>query len=280
MLTVLCADNGRGQNADLSEKMTQSNTDNAMDLDNAAQPDISGVSIRTMCETPGVSLSTVSRTWNRRQKTHPAIFGKFDCDLVPTAEQVALIPMLAKANGVGVKKAGVKWAAVAYAVPVQQPRQEVAQKAKAAPAKKPTDWNAVIEKSTMLLFPGMVTIASVILTICGLYMFAAWAGGILGAMFGLVLVSAVVVARNRMKGGTSQQALDTVLWMEIGAFFLHCFTFHALLPAVPGSFSLFIELGSAAVCAGFASFLSYRAVIMVRNYNAEVDDESNNGPQS
>jgi len=278
VLTVLCADNGRGQNADVSEKMTQSNTDNNTDMDTAQVPSGGGMSVREICEANGLKIDSVRKRWNDRREENPQMFPPFSKDIVPTPGQVAQIKSLASLQGLKVVKPKAK--SVPAIQVAQQPRQEVAQKAKAAPAKKPTDWNALIEKSTMLLFPGLVTIASVILTICGLYMFAAWAGGILGAMFGLVLVSAVVVARNRMKGGTSQQALDTVLWMEIGAFFLHCFTFHALLPAVPGSFSLFIELGSAAVCAGFASFLSYRAVIMVRNYNAEVDDESNNSPQS
>lgn len=259
------------KDADLSESMTESTTDNA-DMDTAQVPGGGGQTIREICEANGLIVDSVRKRWNDRRKENPQMFQEFSKDIVPTPEQMAQIKSLASLQGLKVAKPKAK-AAPAIQV-AQQPRQEVA---KATPAKQPTDWNAVIEKSTMLLFPGMVTIASVILTICGLYMFAAWAGGILGAMFGLVLVSAVVVARNRMKGGTSQQALDTVLWMEFGAFFLHCFTFHHLLPAVPGKFSLAIELGSAAVCAGFASFLSYRAVIMVRNYNAEVEDDDKGG---
>jgi hypothetical protein len=121
----------------------------------------------------------------------------------------------------------------------------------------------------VLLAPLGITILSVALTIVGLYVFAAWAGIILGSMFALFLVTTVFVARNRMKGDTSGKALETVGWLEAGAAVLHIFTFYRLLPDfgeewMPAKIVVCIAL------AGFAAYLSYSAVLTVRNYNAEI----------
>jgi len=110
-----------------------------------------------------------------------------------------------------------------------------------------------------------VSFLSVCLTTLGLALFAQWAGYILGGMFALSLLAAVIVARNKMKGDTSEQALNTVLYMEIGACCLHLFTFYSLLPEMD-----FWLRGCAALpMAAFAGFLSYQAVKLVRLYNAE-----------
>lgn len=133
---------------------------------------------------------------------------------------------------------------------------------------KPSEW---LEEAAMLILPAAVTGLSIWLTTYGLHYFAGEPGLILGGMFGLILASAVIVARNPNKGDTSDQALRTVFWMEFGAFWLHCFTFYAKLPhpAIFEGFDWLVGGVLAAPCAGFASFLSYRAVEMVRDYTAE-----------
>lgn len=120
----------------------------------------------------------------------------------------------------------------------------------------------------------IITLASIFLTIAGLLVFAKWAGVGLGIMFSMFLFSAVMIARDRMKGVTSEQALTTVLRLEIGAAVLHCFTFWRLLPEFPEQFQPFRVMCCVALAA-FAAYLSYSAVLTVRNYNAEVPDENN-----
>ena len=85
-------------------------------------------------------------------------------------------------------------------------------------------------------------------------------------MFALYLLASVLVSRNRLKGDTSEQALLTVLYMEVGAAGLHCFTFYVLLPDTND----WLRVPAAGIMAGFAAFLSYRAVKFVRTYNAEI----------
>ena len=117
----------------------------------------------------------------------------------------------------------------------------------------------------VLILSGLITILSIVLTITGLFVFANWAGSILGGMFSLFLFAAVWIARNKMKGLTSEQALSTVWKLESGAAVLHFFTFWRLL-------EIGDEYFKAAAClflAGFVAYLSYNAVLTVRDYNAE-----------
>jgi len=123
----------------------------------------------------------------------------------------------------------------------------------------------------VLWVPVAITLSSIALTVTGLFVFAQWAGGLLGAMFSLFLFTAVMIARDRMKGDTSKQALRTVLFLEIGAAGLHCFTFWRLLPQFPdGQWFFYSRVAACVVLAGFAAYLSYSAVLTVRNYNAEI----------
>jgi len=110
------------------------------------------------------------------------------------------------------------------------------------------------EAKTVFYLSISITVISIILTITGLFVFANWAGFMLGSMFSLFLFATVWIARNKMKGATSEQALKTVLNLEAGAAVLHCFTFWRLLPEFP---------------AGEFAYLSYNAVLTVRDYNAE-----------
>lgn len=121
----------------------------------------------------------------------------------------------------------------------------------------------------MLIAPLAITALSICLTIVGLYVFSSWAGAMIGGMFSLFLLTSVLIARDRMKGATSEQALKTVLHLECGAAVLHCFTFWRLLPEFPEQFQPARVMICAAL-AGFAAYLSYSAVLTVRNYNAEV----------
>lgn len=122
----------------------------------------------------------------------------------------------------------------------------------------------------MVIAPLSITALSICLTITGLYVFANWAGGILGGMFALFLFTTVMVARERMKGATSEQALTTVFWLEIGAAGLHTFTFWRLLPEFPETYFP-ARVAACVILAIGAAYLSYSAVLAVRNYNAEVE---------
>lgn len=126
--------------------------------------------------------------------------------------------------------------------------------------KKTAEWWQII----VVCF--FVSLLSVTLTILGLSMFAQWAGTILGGMFALYLLASVLVSRNRLKGDTSEQALKTVLYMEIGASVLHGFTFYTLLPDTHNE----LRITAAVLMAGFVAFLSYKTVLFVRTYNAEI----------
>ena len=73
-----------------------------------------------------------------------------------------------------------------------------------------------------------------------------------------------------MKGATSEQALSTVWKLESGAAVLHCFTFWRLLPEFPDGAGFFVaRIILCGTLAGFVAYLSYNAVLTVRDYNAE-----------
>jgi len=126
------------------------------------------------------------------------------------------------------------------------------------------------EAKTVFYLSISITVISIILTITGLFVFANWAGFMLGSMFSLFLFATVWIARNKMKGATSEQALKTVLNLEAGAAVLHCFTFWRLLPEFPAGEWFFVSrIVICTVLAGFVAYLSYNAVLTVRDYNAE-----------
>ena len=145
--------------------------------------------------------------------------------------------------------------------PASQPRRSVP----AVPAAVPVE-----DAKMMFAAPLLVSVVSVCLTIAGLYRFAAWYGVGLGLMFALYLLSAVWVARDRNKGDTSTDALKTVLRAELGACVLHFFTFCAVLPDFGEYQGVPFKYGTALLCAAAVALLSYKAVILVRNYNAEL----------
>lgn len=150
--------------------------------------------------------------------------------------------------------------------PKEQPKRR-------APQPKPQPEKASDRKVLWLTIA--VNFFSVGLTMFGLIWFAKWPGAILGAMFASYLVAAVLVCRERQKGDTSAAALKTVKYMEAGAAVLHTFTFYSVLPDT----DIYFRVAAAAVLASFASFMSYRSVLFVRDYNAEVAEPNtdNNG---
>ena len=161
-----------------------------------------------------------------------------------------------------------------------KPKSEPKQIAKNLPAKtekqeekKPKSEAKTVAKSDdiiVLILSGLITVLSIVLTITGLFVFANWAGSILGGMFSLFLFATVWIARNKMKGATSEQALSTVWKLESGAAVLHCFTFYRLLPEFPdGGLFFTARIILCGTLAGFAAYLSYNAVLTVRDYNAE-----------
>jgi cation transport ATPase len=121
----------------------------------------------------------------------------------------------------------------------------------------------------VLILSGLITVLSIALTITGLFVFANWAGSILGGMFSLFLFATVWIARNKMKGATSEQALSTVWKLEAGAAVLHCFTFWRLIPEFPAGWFFVARIVICGILAGFVAYLSYNAVLTVRDYNAE-----------
>jgi len=244
------------------------------DLNTGQQPDVSGLTIADICRTADIRPNTVGRGWGRAIQ-RGQISRPFSRSLVPTDTEAASVPALRDAMGKPAQPVQRVAASPVKAVTVAQPRAVAATQPKVEQAKAAGKAEGVavqwLEKAAMIILPGAVTVVSIGLTLFGLNYFAQQPGLMLGAMFGLVLFSAMIVARNPMKGDTSEQALSTVFWMEFGAFFLHCFTFYAKLPhpSISPEWDWAIRAVLAAPCAGFASFLSFRAVVMVRNYNAE-----------
>lgn len=158
--------------------------------------------------------------------------------------------------------AAKKAAALVQVAPVSRPQQTA----------RPSQAALQAPQSNGVAFyaPLLVTVVSVCLTIGGLYRFADLAGGALGGMFGLYLLSSVWVAKDRHKGDTSTRALNTVFWLEMAASVLHFFTFASLLPRFSAFGWEYGNLVLSGLCASAVAYLSYEAVILVRNYNAEV----------
>jgi hypothetical protein len=211
-----------------------------------------GITPTELAKKLGLTISAVSKRWSGK---FPGIPFSVSAEL--SAEQIKELSA-GKSKG-GRRKRGA---------PKRSPKPAGEMK---APAGKTHD-----EARAVLLTCSAVSLVSVILTGGGLIMFASWGGGLLGCMFALYLLSSILVARNRLKGDTSITALRTVLRMETGAAALHCFTFHELLPDFPPAW-WWAQVVASVVLAAFAAHLSYQAVLKVRNYNAEVIQNQDNG---
>ena len=147
--------------------------------------------------------------------------------------------------------------------------QIVAQKAQTETQTEPQKPKRNAESVILFFSPFAVTLISIALTVCGLYMFSGLFGIGLGFMFGLFLFAAALVARNNQKGDTSADALQVVLWLELGACILHVFTFHRSFGVMGVAADDRILWAAATFCSGFVAFISYSSVTLIRNYNAE-----------
>lgn len=217
------------------------------------------ITIAQLCEREGLERDQMRYKWNKNFA--PA---KFSAKTLLTTDQVELLLSGKKPE----KKPGILPEKIEFEtrpLTPMKPKNLVENSEKTYPKSEPKNKNES-EKKTVLILSICITVISVCLTITGLFVFASWAGAMLGAMFSLFLFAAVWVARNRMKGVTSEKALDTVWKLETGAAVLHFFTFWRLLVIeemyVKGAACLFLS--------GFVAYLSYSAVLTVRNYNAEV----------
>jgi len=151
----------------------------------------------------------------------------------------------------------------------QMAPQIVAQKAQIVTQTEPQKVKRNIEKEILFWSSFAITAISILLTNSGLFVFADGFGILAGVMFGFSLVSAVVVARNSDKQETSEKALDVVLYLEIGACFLHVFTFHYAFESkitLSDGWLLWIPSIVLSVC---VAVMSYKGVELVRNYNVE-----------
>jgi len=148
--------------------------------------------------------------------------------------------------------------------------QIVAQKAQIVAQKEPAK---TANKDGVIIFYASFanTLISIALTFCGMYMIAGLFGGGLGAMFGLFLLASVIAARNAETGDTSESALRTVLYLELGACLLHPYTFFTAFGKMGVRGEWYVLAGAAAICAAFVAVLSYNSVKLIRNYFAELN---------
>ena len=189
-----------------------------------------------------------------------ARFGGSQKQTRKVAQRSARVPVF------NVKTAMVEWISEEAQMAPQKTAQNLPQIVAQKESKKPKR-NA---ESVILFFsPFAVTLISIALTVCGLYMFAGLFGIGLGFMFGLFLFAAALVARNNQKGDTSADALQVVLWLELGACILHVFTFHRSFGVMGVNADDRILWAAATFCSGFVAFISYSSVTLIRNYNAE-----------
>lgn len=157
---------------------------------------------------------------------------------------------------------------VAQAAP-QPKSQYLPQIAQTVAQSEPQKEKRSAESVILFFSPFAVTIISIALTVCGLYMFAGLFGIGLGFMFGLFLFAAALVARNADKGDTSSDALQVVLYLELGACILHVFTFHRSFGVMGVTADEWMLWCAAGLCSVFVAVISYNSVNLIRNYNAE-----------
>ena len=183
------------------------------------------------------------------------------------AQRSARVPVF------NVKTAMVEWiseeAQMAPQKTAQNLPQIVGQKAQTQTQTEPAK---TANKDGVIIFYASFanTLISIALTFCGMYMIAGLFGGGLGAMFGLFLLASVIAARNAETGDTSEAALRTVLYLELGACLLHPYTFFTAFGKMGVHGEWYVLAGAAVVCAAFVAVLSYNSVKLIRNYYAEL----------
>jgi len=233
---------------------------------------------RVYTETNGISQRTAAYRFGQ------CGIGGYSADVELTPEQLdALTARFGGSQKAAPQKQPRKVAQRSVSVPVyekptaqmfieaaaQMTPQNTAQKAQTSAQSEPQKANRNIEKEILFWSSFAITAISILLTNSGLFVFADGFGILAGVMFGFSLVSAVVVARNSDKQETSEKALDVVLYLEIGACFLHVFTFHYAFESkitLSDGWLLWIPSIVLSVC---VAVMSYKGVELVRNYNVE-----------
>lgn len=137
-----------------------------------------------------------------------------------------------------------------------------------------------------------INVGSIGLKAFGLVHFFSWAGVFAGLIFSLVGVASLFSVRNNKRGNTSQHALKTALWLEVGLSPFDCVTIRSFLPAVDpelvGRIAKFAPMFSTedyvqglfwAASAGLAALvagMSYRSLFIAREHFAEALPENEN----
>lgn len=128
-------------------------------------------------------------------------------------------------------------------------------------------------KDGVIIFYASFAVAfiSMALTCAGMYM-VAWLIGLgLGLMFSLFMLVSVIAARNAETGDTSREALNTVLYLELGACLLHPYTFFTAFQKMGVRGDWYVLALAAVGCSIGVAVLSYNSVKLIRNYFAELN---------
>ena len=133
--------------------------------------------------------------------------------------------------------------------------------------KEPAKAVSKVTKNERMIFAFSlgVTSASNWLVTLGMWYAAGFYGATLAFAFAAYMSASVIVARDKNKGDTSYEAVNTVLSMEVGAALLHFYTFTKVLKIEPWE----VKYAAAALFAMFVAYASYKSIILIRNYNAE-----------
>jgi len=240
-----------------------------------------GQTVQQICLSVGMKLEAFRKRWERANpdkigRTFKEMGGRYG---TPTKTELDIV---LSGFSVGAAKTDVvQYGVTPSEILADKKRSESKKRTDEKPAEtakevepevvknKPFDFeNAIVFVASL-----MVTLCSMGLTTFGLWTFAGFAGLILGAMFAAYLAASVAVARNKNKGDTSESALSTVSWIEAGASVLHTFTFAHWIKYQTGLNEWYLWAFSA-ICAAFAAYISYRAVLTIRQYNAETIEET------
>ena len=148
--------------------------------------------------------------------------------------------------------------------------QKVAQKAQTVTQTEPAK---TANKDGVIIFYASFAVAfiSMALTCAGMYMIAWLIGLGLGLMFSLFMLVSVIAARNAEAGDTSEAALRTVWYLELGACMLHPYTFFKAFEKMGVHGEWYVLALAAVGCSVALAVLSYNSVKLIRNYFAELN---------
>lgn len=166
---------------------------------------------------------------------------------------------------------------VSVQVALIEPQQKAQYLPQIVPQKAQTETQTEPEKTAnkdaSIIFYASFAVAfiSMALTCAGMYMIAWLIGLGLGLMFSLFMLVSVVTARNAETGDTSREALNTVLYLELGACMLHPYTFYTAFEKMGVRGEWYVLALAAVGCSVGVAVLSYNSVKLIRNYFAELN---------